>query len=205
MKGLMLFLTLVFSASLQAQEKEMFNISADINKDGIPDVVKVVNPRDPDKLQVRESDGYEYDFNQPVLSVYLGQADGTQKLWKRYDHCMPYSDDEFVFIDGLAVNVSEKGVITVEFGVFASAGSYSAPSYKYVFRYQNGDIYLIGEECSSLARNTGIQETTSINYLTHKKQTVLENAFDEKVPKKEKWTKIPVKPLRRLGSFQMGE
>lgn len=204
MKCILNAILLCCSMSLSAQEKVMFEINADLNKDGISDLVKVVNPRDPEKLQIREMDGYEYDFNQPILSIYLGQQDGSKKLHGRYDNCMPYADNEFVTIDNLKVSVSEKGVISIDFTIFASAGSYSSPTYKYLYRYQNGDFYLIGEDCSVMARNTGMVETVSINYLTHKKQTVTESAFDENVPKKEKWSKVPTAPLKKLGSFQMG-
>jgi hypothetical protein len=46
---------------------------------------------------------------------------------------------------------------------------------------------------------TGEANTVSNNYLTHKRQVVKENVFDETVKPKETWTSIPKKPLSRLG------
>ena len=51
-----------------------------------------------------------------------------------------------------------------------------------------------------MSRNTGEMETTSDNYLTWRRQVVKENVFeDSNVPKTEKWTKLPKKPLEKLG------
>ena len=62
-----------------------------------------------------------------------------------------------------------------------------------------------GEDNDYFMRNSGEGERTSINYLTHRKQVVKYNAFDDSVKPKEKWTRIPNQPLRRLGTWTLGE
>ena len=183
---------------------EINEATGDINKDGITDLMVIATPNFRENIQVRESDGYEYNYNQPVLAVYWGTADGQYKLYKKYAEIIPHQTDEFVFWD-VSLSISEKGVITIGTSTFASAGSWSNNSDTFVFRWQQGDFYLIGYETQSMARNTGEDETISYNFLTHKKQVVTSNAFDENIPKRKKWTKIPAKPLKRLGSFHLEE
>ena len=50
---------------------------------------------------------------------------------------------------------------------------------------------------------TGEAETVSINYLTHKRQVVKENVFDDTVKPKETWTTLAKQPLRKLGEDYM--
>ena len=80
------------------------------------------------------------------------------------------------------------------------AFSNSSENSNFSYRYQDGDFYLIGKEYHNMSRNTGDMETTSENYLTWRRQVVTENAFeDSNVPRKETWTKLPKKPLEKLG------
>ena len=186
--------------------------SGDLNKDGIADLVIIATPHFRENIQVREGDGYEYDYNQPIMAIYWGTASGQYNLYKQYAEIIPHRTDEFVSWEiGLsisakgAITISAKGAITISTSTFASAGSWNNESEKYVFRWQQGDFFIIGYESESMARNTGEAETNSYNYLTHKKQVVTFNVFDENIPKREKWSKIPVKPLERLGSFRLEE
>lgn len=215
-KTVMLFVALAVSVAAAAQSLKTFGQSAkeivpkgwhlqeatgDLNKDGIPDLIVIATPNFRENIQVRESDGYEYDYNQPILAIYWGIGGEQYRLYKQYDEIIPHQADEYVSWEvSLAIN---KGTFTIGTSAFASAGSWSNDSERFVFRWQQDDFFLIGYEMETLARNTGEDETHSYNYLTHKKQMVTFNAFDESIPKREKWSKIPAKPLKRLGSFQL--
>ena len=58
---------------------------------------------------------------------------------------------------------------------------------------------MIGKDYGSFSRYSGEAEKVSENYLTHKKQTITYNMFEEG-EEKEKWTTIPSKPLEKLGA-----
>ena len=121
----------------------------------------------------------------------------------------PDFKENFIVEDGDTIDanldINDRGVLKVGLEYFASAGSYGSSNISYVYRFQNGDFYLIGEDNKSFMRNTGEAETYSYNYLTHKRQIVRYNMFDDKVKPRETWSNIPKKPLKKLGSFIMGD
>ena len=70
----------------------------DLNLDGLKDVVVVATPRHPEKMQTRD-DGYEYNFNSPVMGIYFGTKDGKLSLFKEYENTIPGTEDEFCFTE----------------------------------------------------------------------------------------------------------
>jgi len=169
----------------------------DLNKDEIKDKVVIETPRNKEKMLIRESDGYEFNFNQPILKIYFG--DGTDyKLYKTYKNVIPHPESEDECVD-LEVSITERGVLRIYYSLFYSMGSYGTSNHTYLYRYQNDDFYLIGEDHTESSRNTGDYENVSINYLTHKKQVKAGNNFDDKKPT-EKWSSIPNKSLEKLGT-----
>ena len=172
--------------------------TGDLNKDGIVDLVVVASPDFKENTKTRD-DGYVYNFNQPLLAVYFGTAEGKMQLWRQYDQVVPARPDEYVSIDA-SLTITEKGVLRISLETFASMGGWGSENSNFFYRYQDGDFYLIGKEYHNMSRNTGDMETTSENYLTWRRQVVTENAFeDSNVPRKETWTKLPKKPLEKLG------
>lgn len=172
-------------------------VIGDLNKDGIDDLVVVATP-DFKENTVTRDDGYVYNFNQPLLAVYFGSADGVFQMWKQYDEVIPPNADEFNSVSP-TLEITERGVLRITIEFFSSGGSYYNVTPNYSYRYQNGDFYLIGMEQHSLRRNTGEMETISENYLTWKRQVVIDNAFEDAPPPKEKWSRLPKKPLEKLG------
>ena len=170
----------------------------DLNQDGLQDMVVVVTPRIAENMMVRD-DGYEYNFNSPVMGIYFGTKDGKLSLYKEYENTIPGAEDEFCFIE-LGMDISDKGVLSFNIEYFYSAGSSNTDYYTYRYRYQDDDFYLIGYDTSALSRYSGESETVSINYLTHKKQTIVSNAFDENAEEEETWETIPEEPLEKLGA-----
>ena len=173
--------------------------TGDLNKDGIKDLVVLAKPNFKEKMKTRD-DGYEYNFNPYILAIYFGQADGNHQQWKQYEELFP-ADDEWISVD-VDIEVTERGTLNISTGTFASGGSYGTNQTKYTYRFQNGDFYLIGRESTDMMRNTGEMTTISENYLTWKRQTIKDNAFEESM-KKETWSKLTKKPLEKLGENEL--
>ena len=174
----------------------------DLNKDGIADLVLVATPNFPENQKKRD-DGYVYDFNQPILAIYWGLADGTFRLYKQYPEILPVNEDEFGSID-FSLNITNKGVLQLYVEGFFSVGSCNTPKHTYVYRYQNDDFYLIGEETREFSRTTGEDVSVSTNYLTHKTLKTISNGFDDSVRPRSAWSNLPHTPLRRLGEDETG-
>ena len=172
----------------------------DLNKDGIPDLVVVATPDDVENTITR-SDGYVYNFNQPILAIYFGTAQGQFHQWKAYDNDIPDDDSENCHND-VSLEITDRGVIRISIQLFCSAGSYGVSTDTYSYRYQNGDFFLIGMDKEEMQRNTGTITLVSENYLTWKRQMKESNAFDDSAPT-EKWTKITRKTLEKLGAREL--
>lgn len=175
----------------------------DLNRDGINDLVIIATPADKAHMKVRD-DGYVYNFNQPVLAIFKGKAGGGFEPWKEYDNVIPARPEEYVSISH-SVSVSNRNTFTVGIEYFFSMGGWDSPSYAYVFRYQDGDFYLIGMEENHMTRNTGETECESYNYLTHKKLRTTGNATGKNGKSTSKWSNLPQEPLKRLGTWTLGE
>ena len=171
----------------------------DLNKDGIKDLVVLAKPNFKENMQTRD-DGYEYNFNNYLLAIYFGQAEGGFQLWKQYDTLF-LPDDEYTSVD-VDIEITERGTLKIDTSAFASAGSWANDLVSYTYRYQDGDFYQIGKETTTLIRNTGEMTTVSENYLTWKQQTIKDNAFED-VVKKETWSKLPKQPLEKLGAHEL--
>lgn len=172
-------------------------VQGDLNKDDIQDLVLVATPRDPENMMVRD-DGYEYNFNKPVLAVYFGKADGTYSLFNEYPYTIPGAEDEFTFVT-VESEITAKGVLKLFVEYFNSAGSSENDNNTYLFRFQDGDFYLIGSDSEASSRYSGEAVKVSRNYLTKRQSTTTYNMFDDKVKPTETWTDLPDEPLEKLG------
>ena len=170
----------------------------DLNKDGIQDLVICATPRNPENMMVRD-DGYEYNFNEPVLAIYFGKGDETYSLFKEYPNTIPGAEDEFSFVT-VTPEINEEGVLKFDVEVFYSAGSSQTGQNSYLYRFQDDDFYLIGSETGSFSRYSGEAEEVSNNYLTKKQKTTTSNVFDDKVKPTETWSDLPDEPLEKLGA-----
>ena len=185
--------------SLVPQGWELHTATGDINKDGLPDLLVEATPNDSTRMEVRD-DGYVYNYNQPILAIYWGQSDGTYQLWKQYPALLPHREDEFTSYER-SYTITDKGILRIHIDPFSSAGSWEDGNTTYTYRYQNGDLYLIGEDYESVLRNTGETTLISKNYLTHKQQTVKGRIDSDKT--RETWKSLPRRPLQRLGEHAM--
>lgn len=171
--------------------------NGDLNKDGRLDMVILTYPNFSEHLKVRD-DGYVYNFNQPLLAIYFREPSGNYHLWKSYDNVVSARENEYISIDA-TLNITLRGTLEIGISEFSSAGSWQTSSSKYTFRYQNEDFFLIGKDEECMSRNSGERTIVSENYLTHKQQRITDNVFDDKVKRKEKWSKLERRPLQRMG------
>lgn len=196
--------TILFKPQATAQEAFPNNCDTvcfqqgDLNNDGIQDLVICATPRNPENMMTRD-DGYEYNFNEPVLAIYFGQNGEKYSLFKEYPNTIPGAEDEFSFIT-VEPEITEKGVLKFDVEVYYSAGSSQTGQDSYLYRFQDDDFYLIGSETGSFSRYSGEAEEVSNNYLTKKQKTTTSNVFDDKVEPTETWSDLPDEPLEKLGA-----
>jgi len=176
--------------------------AGDLNKDGIADLAIVSIPRIAANMHTNEA-GYEYNFNRPILAIFWGDADGHYTCWRQYDNVIAAQENEFHSIN-TSLDITPQGVLRISIEHFHSAGSWTNLTETFVYRYQQGDFFLIGEDEESMARNTGEAEYISTNYLTRKRQHRTFNTFDERVKPKERWTRLAKQPLERMGARTLG-
>ena len=179
---------------------EKIEAHGDLNKDGVDDLVLIVTPNNPEHMQTRD-DGYVYNYNQPVLAIYLGEGDDKLKLWKQYDDVLAHQEDETTTVD-FSLAITPRGTLQITLEYFHIAGSANTSWTTYIFRFQNSNFFLIGEEEYSMSRYNGDVFEVSTNYLTSKQKTTQTQVF-KNAKRKESWTTLPKEPLKRLGEFPL--
>jgi len=167
----------------------------DLNADGRADLVFVREEADPKKIikQLPANDGIR-NYNPRVLTVLLADEGGYRKLGEYAKLIPPAFDNEWESCDDRFNGISvEKGILTVGFKYWTSAGSWWTSMEKYKFRLEAGRLRLIGSETDTFNRSSGEKYLVSTNYLTGKiKQTNGLNEFDDKESKPEvEWETLP--------------
>lgn len=168
-------------AHLPAGWKVLKVAEGDLNADGKPDLVFVREEADPKKI-IKRGDGYEQNGNPRTVVVLLADKEGYRKVGEYPKFIPPAYTLEFDnYIDRFKELKVAKGVISIEFDWFASAGTWWTSHDTFKFRLEAGRLRLIGLEESSFARNLGDKTLTSTNHLTGKRKIISGlNEFDEK-------------------------
>ncbi|MBK9164080.1 MAG: VCBS repeat-containing protein [Acidobacteria bacterium] len=175
----------------------MASAEGDLNKDGRPDCVLVL--KGTDRRFIYKNDGLgseEFDTNPRVLAVAFADAKGGFRLHVQNNSFIVMSDSPTMTEPFQDVSI-KRGVLTFIFEEFYSAGSWSMSNRTYKFRYQNGEMTLIGVDKTSVQRNTGDIETRSYNLSTQRMTIEVGNISDDgqgKITRKA----IRVRPLPTL-------
>ncbi len=166
-------------AYLPAGWKVIKLVKGDLNADGMADLVFVREETDPKKITKRE-DGYEFNGNPRTVVVLLAEKEGYRKVGEYPKFIPPAYTFEFDnYLDRFKEIGIAKGVITIEFDWFATAGTWWTSQESFKFRIEAGKLRLIGMEESSFARNQGEITLKSTNHLTGKRKiTTCMSAFD---------------------------
>lgn len=169
-------------------------INGDLNKDGIEDCVLIIKGTDKNQVITDEYRG-QLDRNRRGIIVLFNKNDHYELAVKNYDCFSSENEDGGVyFAPELYVEI-KNGKLNVSFG----HGRYG--NWSYTFRYQNGDMELIGYDLYS-SRGPVPQYEVSINFLTQKKLTRDNINKDEdddyNVKYKETWETISIKKLIKL-------
>jgi hypothetical protein len=175
-----LTLPVAAKAYLPAGWKVIKLVQADLNADGMADLVLVREETDPKKITKRD-DGYEFNGNPRTVVVLLADKEGYLKVGEYPKFIPPAYTFEFDnYLDRFKEVRVAKGVITFEFDWFATSGSWWTSHESFKFRLEAGKLRLIGVEESSFARNQGEMTLTSTNHLTGKRKiTNGISAFDD--------------------------
>jgi len=175
-----LMLPVAAKAHLPAGWKVIKLVQADLNADGMADLVLVREETDPKKITKRD-DGYEFNGNPRTVVVLLADKEGYRKVGEYPKFIPPAYTFEFDnYLDRFKEVRVAKGVITFEFDWFATSGSWWTSQESFKFRLEAGKLRLIGIEESSFARNQGEMTLTSTNHLAGKRKiTTGISAFDD--------------------------
>lgn len=173
--------------------------TGDLNKDGIDDLVLIIQSDQALKLD-ESDDRYFEDFPiyQRSMIIMFGNEDRlTLRPLVKNDAFIIHSEDPNMEDPFQGVSI-ERNNLVLKFGVFMSAGSWTVSSTSYVFRYQNGDFALIGADASEFHRGSGESVEFSINFLTKKYSRTVKNEFDESLKPKITWHTFTLSRLKTL-------
>jgi hypothetical protein len=144
----------------------------DLNRDGIEDVILVIEETNPDNFKKNSGSGPSIlNLNPRRLIVLLGSPSGFKELIRR-DALLPseHVEDMGCLGDPLANGgvAIERGNLTINLQDWRSCGSYGVVNEKFTFRLQGTRFQLIGYDRSESSRSTGERSEYSTNYLTGK-------------------------------------
>lgn len=178
------------------------SISADLNQDGIKDLVIAIQNTDQNKIEFNDGLGIDsIDLNPRVLAIYFGTESGELKKKLISEEFIILRDSPTMDEPFEGFHINNKGVLDINFRFWYSAGSWSMSNHTYRFRYQNNDFVLIGYDSNEAHRAS--RETTdySINFLT-KKMKITKGNFSEDVKETVEWKKFKLKKLFTIESIQ---
>ncbi|SIS69019.1 hypothetical protein SAMN05421786_1011025 [Chryseobacterium ureilyticum] len=174
-------------------------IKGDLNKDGLEDVILIIKGTDKNKI-IQDEDRGALDRNRRGIIVLLNKGNYYELASKNYNCFSSENEDGGVyFAPELNVGI-EKGNLYINYG----HGRYG--NWGYTFRYQNGDMELIGYD--SYSSNGPVpQYEVSINFLTKKKLTKdnlnkNDDGDNYEVKYKDIWETIKLNKLMKLSEIK---
>ncbi|GCC53318.1 hypothetical protein SanaruYs_35610 [Chryseotalea sanaruensis] len=178
--------------------------SGDLNEDNYVDEAIVIQEMDSKKVIISEGSVMDtLDTNPRMLIILFKDFISNQFRLKEIsgnlipNHYSPTMDDPF---DNIMIS---KGVLTLNFHFWYSAGSWYQTFLEYKFRFQKNEFYLIGAEFDETDRGTSEGLKRSFNFLTRKMSEtsirVEEDESGEQIEKIEtKWKTLEIKELKTI-------
>lgn len=176
--------------------------TGDMNKDGVDDLLLVLQ----DTMEVPEPECRTF-----YVAVCWGSKEGKLTLFGVYSMlsgCEKSSDDDGFQSDGpyrttseLSASINQKGAMRIFKKTQFWLASHQYMEDTYLYRFQNGDFYLIGSEhyqYGTVGISAGSGFGDSKNYLTKK---AYEYDVEDFSKKKGKWTTLSNEPLVALKSI----
>jgi hypothetical protein len=181
----------------------------DLNGDGVPDLLLVLQQDDPDKILKTppgELGADSTNSNPRILAVaFADAAPAKGYTLAAQDHTLipvhdnPVLDDPLDETGGIGI---KKGMFQLNLHYFASAGSWTMSNTTYTFRYQDGVFKLIGYDQSEVNRGSGKLDETSVNFLTGKEKLSAGTIENDKMD--ISWKKLGKRPLLNLDQVSAG-
>ena len=147
----------------------------DLDRDGDQDLVVVLEEDDPAKIKVGESLGGEERLNtNPRTLLVLFAENGLYRKVAENKTLVPTERnvDEPCLDDPLTEVIVRNGTLRLTFDRFTSCGGWATSKVVYTFRHDGKGMRLIGQDKSTLMRNSGEETMDSINYLTGKQKII---------------------------------
>jgi hypothetical protein len=170
--------------------------TGDMNKDGLADAAIVLQYKD--SVSMKNEDGHTVRTHPRILAIAFQKSSGGYELLQQSNTFIKKDDNpamEDPFVD-VAIN---KGVLDIRFRQFATIGSWYVTNFSYKFRYQQGELTLIGADRNSFHRSSHDYDNYSYNFLTKKRERVEGNDNEGKPKKTLKAIALP--ELKTLKTF----
>lgn len=174
-------------------------LKGDLNKDGVEDVVLVIQGTNKDMLLPNQWETEIVDKNRRGIIVLLNLNGEYKTVSKNYSCFSSENEDGGVYYAPELYFSIAKNVLYINY----AHGRYG--HWGYVFRYQNNDMELIGYNSSS-SRGPIVLSEVSINFST-KKRLDRENINAERGDEAEEkfvdtWSTITISELHKLSKIK---
>ncbi len=174
----------------------------DLNKDKAGDMALVIQHNDSIALVDTGMDGQpDTVFMQPrILAIFFYDKVTRQyRLIEQSNSFIvgrdnPYMDEPF---RGILI---ARGVLSIQFFLWYSAGSWEMSNHAYKFRYQNNQFELIGADYLETNRASGKTNDRSYNFVTQKVKVSTGNISNNR--KKVTYHNIAQKEMKTLKTFE---
>lgn len=185
--------------------KIISQVSGDLNKDGIEDLVLIIENTDASNILKNDGMGAtNLNINPREILVFFKDEQNNYTLIDKNTIGFIHSENDEestcladpLMIDG-GIKISNN-ILIIHFNYWLSCGSWSVNDASYKFRFQNNSFELIGFDHFSFNKATTEETRTSINFSTKKKEVATGiNQSEESNPKTTK-SIIKVNQLYKL-------
>lgn len=181
--------------------KLVASTTGDLNRDGVSDLVFVVQDTDKRNLELSEGPGTDtVDLNPRILGIYFGSSSGNYTKQVQANEFILLRDSPAMDepLDG--IHITGKGVLQIDFRLWYSVGSWTMSSHTYRFRFRNNRFELIGYDANETHRATGETIEHSINFASRKMSITKGNVSEEK-PRSVEWKALALDALKTIESL----